>query len=328
MSDSPVAAPPPAPEPLFAIDVFSVYRGRLHLQGWLIGTDPARKLTLRAPGLSQGEVLLRSYGRMASPDVAAVHGPAASHVRFDETLPITGDFVPADAELVVSGADAAPLVIRDLGAPRHQRAPLLTSAFAQMLRQTPPGRLLEVGSRARSGITRRDLAPADWHYTGLDIVAGPNVDRVGDAHELDCIFPEERFDAVMAFSVLEHLLMPWKFAIALNAVLNIGAIGCFTTHQCWPLHDAPWDFWRFSDGAWAGILNRATGFEIIETGMGEPAVVVAQRCHSVTNFGESQHGYLASNVLFRKIGPTNLTWPVSVAEVTASSYPGGEVAPP
>ena len=132
----------------------------------------------------------------------------------------------------------------------------------------------------------------------------------------------------MAFSVLEHLLMPWKVAIELNAVLNDGAIGLFTTHQCWPIHDAPWDFWRFSDRAWDGLFNKSTGFEIIETSMGEPAFIVAQRCHVVTNFGMQQAGWLASNVLFRKIGPTQLRWDVQVADVVASSYPAGEVAAP
>jgi len=157
-------------------------------------------------------------------------------------------------------------------------------------------------------------------------MAGPNVDQIGDAHELSIIFPLKRFDAVMSLSVLEHLLMPWKFVIELNRVLNIGAIGLFTTHQCWPVHDAPWDFWRFSDRSWTSLLNRFTGFEIIETAMGEPAFVVAQRCHTVTNFGFHQGGFLASNVLFRKVSETTLTWPVGLTDILSSSYPKGELS--
>jgi len=181
---------------------------------------------------------------------------------------------------------------------------------------------------ARSAVTRRDFVPDSWGYQGMDIIAGPNVDIVGDAHELSSMFPQQRFDAVMAFSVLEHLLMPWKFILELNHILNDGAIGIFTTHQCWPLHDQPWDFWRFSDRAWAGLLNHETGFEIIEASMGEPAFVVAQRCHPVTNFGLQQGGYLASNVLFRKIGPTRLNWPVRLHDIVQTGYPEGELAEP
>jgi Methyltransferase domain len=136
------------------------------------------------------------------------------------------------------------------------------------------------------------------------------------------LFPPNSFDAVMAFSVLEHLLMPWKFVIELNRVLKKGAVGLFTTHQCWPLHDQPWDFWRFSDKAWDGLLNSATGFLIVEAEMGEPAFVVAQRCHPVTNFGDAQGGFLSSSVIFKKISDTSLEWPVKLAEVTTTTYPG------
>ena len=156
-------------------------------------------------------------------------------------------------------------------------------------------------------------------------MAGPNVDVVGDAHELSSVFPGQRFDAVFATSVLEHLLMPWKFAVELNRVMNPGALGLFTTHQCWPIHDQPWDFWRFSDQAWNGLLNAATGFEIIEARMGEPAFVVAQRCHPVTDFAPVPAGFLASNVLFRKVAETTLSWPVRVSDIVATSYPSGEV---
>ncbi len=91
------------------------------------------------------------------------------------------------------------------------------------------------------------------------------------------------------------------------------------------MHDQPWDFWRFSNRAWDGLLNRMTGFEIIEAAMSEPAYVVAQRCHPVTNFGLQQSGFLASNVLFRKIGPTALEWPVSLADTISTSYPIGNI---
>ena len=152
-------------------------------------------------------------------------------------------------------------------------------------------------------------------------MAGPNVDVVGDAHALSGLYPAEHFEAVMAFSVLEHLLMPWKFVLELNRVLKRDAIGLFTTHQSWPLHDAPWDYWRFSDKAWAGLLNRATGFEIIDAQLGEPAHLVAQRCSPTTAFAARPSAYLASFVLFRKVGGTELEWPVDLQEVTDTRYP-------
>ena len=135
-------------------------------------------------------------------------------------------------------------------------------------------------------------------------------------------FPAGHFDAVFAISVLEHILMPWKLAIEMNRILTLGGVGYLATHQGWPVHDAPWDFWRFSDTAWASLFNAATGFEIVAAQMGERASVVADHWHPVVDFG-SQPVYLSSVVLVRKVAETTLEWPVQVAQITASMYPGG-----
>jgi SAM-dependent methyltransferase len=183
-----------------------------------------------------------------------------------------------------------------------------------------PGGLLEIGARARSGVVRREVTPKGWTYTGLDIVPGENVDVVGDAHELSSIFPMSSFDAVMAFAVLEHVLMPWKLVLELNHVLKPGAVGLFVTHQAWPVHEEPWDFWRYSSWAWHALLNPHTGFEILETRMAEPASLVARVVHVGVNHGDVPC-YQSSSVLFRKVSGTALQWPVRVSDVTGTFYP-------
>ena len=55
--------------------------------------------------------------------------------------------------------------------------------------------------------------------------------------------------------------------------------------------------------------------------MGEPAFVVANRCHAANNFAEHPAGFLASSVLFKKIGETNLAWDVDIHDVLNNSYP-------
>ncbi len=306
----------------FAIDVFAVFNGMLSVSGWVIGATPIRRLELCSSGLPEGRAQLLSYGSIDSPDVAAQLGPAAATVRFAETLPFTAtNEALRDAYLLVRHETGETEIVRGLNVDQQDPAANLTARFAGLLRESKAGQLLEVGSRARSQIVRRDIVPPGWGYTGFDVLDGPNVDMVGDAHDLSIAFPQQRFDAVMAFSVLEHLLMPWKFILELNNVLNVGAVGLFTTHQCWPVHDAPWDFWRYSDRAWAGLLNGHTGFEIVSAQMAEPAFIVAQRCHPITNFGYAAGGFLASNVLFRKTGPTRLEWKVSLGDVVSTTYP-------
>src|SRR5438128_1005730 len=55
--------------------------------------------------------------------------------------------------------------------------------FARVAAMEAP-RVLEIGSRARSGTVYRGRLPASARYLGVDAVAGPNVDLVGDAHDL------------------------------------------------------------------------------------------------------------------------------------------------
>lgn len=313
----------------YSIDVFALFAGGLTISGWVMDDLPIRSIDLRSTGIAGGQQPIPSYGKMESPDVALAFGQSAERVRFAEKFVFDGsNEALADACLVIEYDWGGTTIIPKLGHARENPSSALTSQFWAALLKAPVGRLLEIGSRARSGIVRRELVPSTWSYTGLDVVHGPNVDLVGDVHEVSSLFPKSSFQAVMAFSVLEHLLMPWKMIIELNHVLATGALGLFTTHQCWPLHDQPQDFWRFSDRAWDALLNRVTGFEIIKAGMGEPAYVVAQRCHPVTNFGLQQGGFLASSVLFRKIGPTELQWPVSTNDIIDTAYPGGNLVTP
>lgn len=305
-----MAEPPPGIR-AGGIERYSIFHRHLHIKGTIEAPARVRRLELLMPG---GEALPLRFDP-----------PGPGMVGFDQVLAVPG--TPSEiaaATLLATLEDGREVRLIGLGESPFDPAHALSGEFQQLLHARPPGRMLEVGSRARSGIVRRDWTPAGWDYSGFDILAGPNVDVVGDAHTLSRHYPSASFDAVMAFSVLEHLLMPWKFAIELNRVLKPGAVGLFATHQCWPIHDQPWDFWRFSDSSWTALLNPATGFEIIAARVGEPAYVVAQRCSAATAFPEQPTGALASMVLFRKTGETTLDWPVELGTILQSNYPPGE----
>ncbi|HJW30392.1 MAG TPA: methyltransferase domain-containing protein, partial [Saprospiraceae bacterium] len=158
--------------------------------------------------------------------------------------------------------------------------PIFTSVhvftlFTEMMRKIDSPKILEVGSRA---VTKDSLYQflelgSPHQYTGLDIHDGPNVDKVGDAHELSAFFPGGHFDVIMSKSVFEHLAMPWKVVLEMNTVLKQNGLLFIHTLHTFPLHEKPWDFWRFSDEAWKVLLNKYTGFEIIETGMEYPCKI-------------------------------------------------------
>jgi hypothetical protein len=58
--------------------------------------------------------------------------------------------------------------------------------------------------------------------------------------------------------------MPWRVALEINKILRVGGSLWVQSHQTLGLHDFPWDYWRFSSESWASLLNKNTGFEIVD----------------------------------------------------------------
>lgn len=311
------------------IDECAEYYGGIVLRGWCHHA-PQRIVAVSAvfPG-GPTVVPVSSFGR-PSPDVATLHGEAAAHCRFDEWLAVPAESVGRDFYLrfflddhtTIQGDSA--LANAMAGDPYHTCWP----RFLERLRTLGPGPILELGSRARSAVTRREQIPAQLEYVGVDILPGPNVDVVGDAHELAQLVGRDRFIAAFSFSVFEHLAMPWKVALELNHVLRPGGLVFTSTHQTWPAHDEPWDFWRFSRHAWQPLFNAATGFEVLEAVCGDPARIHAYHTSVATRQLHLCPAYLGSACIARKTAETSLTWPVPREAATEAMYPAGELAEP
>lgn len=114
--------------------------------------------------------------------------------------------------------------------------------------------------------------------------------------------------------------MPWKVVIEINKVLKTNGIVMIFTHQTFPLHDQPWDFWRFSDTAWHGLFNKHTGFEIIETSLCDPVSIVAKNIYAGTLIMDSP-AYVHSMVVAKKISNTKLSWDVPTSSILDTIYP-------
>jgi hypothetical protein len=129
--------------------------------------------------------------------------------------------------------------------------------------------VLEVGSRKSSpySVSNRAHFASHVRFVGFDILPGANTDVVGDAHDLTGYFPERSLGAAYSLAVLEHLVMPWRFAVELNRVLELGALVYHATHQTWPPHAQPNDFYRYSDEALKFLFGADTGFEVIDSHM-------------------------------------------------------------
>ena len=158
---------------------------------------------------------------------------------------------------------------------------------------------------------------------GFDILQGENVDVVGDAHTMSRQLTNGHFNATMSLSVFEHLAMPWKVVLEMNKVMALNGVAYIQTHQSWPLHDTPWDFWRFSDTSWDALFNAHTGFEIVERAMDREHFIVPFIWRPDKADAEQAAGFEGSAVLVRKTGPCRLSWPMTPGDVTTTMYPDG-----
>jgi SAM-dependent methyltransferase len=189
-----------------------------------------------------------------------------------------------------------------------------------LLRDVERPRALELGSREVTGSSW--ARPPSWDCVGVDIVPGPGVDLVADAHELSQHVPRESFDAVFSSSVFEHLVMPWKVVLELNAILRTGGVAWIGTHDNFPVHEWPWDFFRFGEDVWPTLFSARTGFEIIGSRPLQPCRVRPD-APVLPTFAS----HAGTEVQARKIGPPlpGVHWDVSPRQVLPPGhfYPTG-----
>lgn len=297
----------------YNLDQFSILGRSLYIVGW------CQNYSLRLfYGGNELPLIVSSVDR---PDVAAVFDtPTAAQWGFIATALLPSDRI--DRSLL--RLEYAPGIAFD--DPARDCAPLEDMAFEKMQNRfihrvrDRGGSLLEIGSRARSGNSYRHWFPEDIDYVGFDITAGPNVDVVGDAHHMSEVMGRT-FDFMFSISVFEHLLMPWKVAIEMNRAMNMGGQAFIASHATYPLHDVPWDFWRFSTDAWKGIFNRHTGFTVLDAQYRYPAQIVPRHV-SGQGFEHTSltMGYFNSGCLIEKTSEACVEWAASPAEIYNLNY--------
>ena len=137
------------------------------------------------------------------------------------------------------------------------------SKFRENLGQLKSGTVLELGTRRVEGnppTVRRDWVPDGVRYIGCDYQSGFDVDEVVDAEKLSETFASGSIDAVIACSVFEHIRKPWIAAQEISKVLRRGGWAFVQTHQTFPIHAYPYDYWRFSREAMETLFSAECGF--------------------------------------------------------------------
>jgi SAM-dependent methyltransferase len=194
--------------------------------------------------------------------------------------------------------------------------------FLDQVKTSGEYNVLELGARKS---TIREHFDGCSRYVGVDIHPGPGVDVAGDIHELSSALSplNMSFDAVVTISTFEHLVMPWKAVLEINKVMKPGGLLFIATHPTWPPHELPWDFWRFADGAFHGLLNRATGFEILRCDSGLPCTILPLGTEKSTVGILGQPASMGISVVARKNTDArpDLQWNVATDEILTTAYP-------
>lgn len=151
------------------------------------------------------------------------------------------------------------------------------------------------------GCERSPYAHLFPNRVGLDITDGEYVDVVGDAHNLP--FEDNTFDVVLCTEVLEHLHTPEKAAAEMIRVLKPGGKLVLTTRFMFPVHVAPYDYYRYTAYGLLHLFSSLTEKEIIrETNSIECLAILCQRVafQSKLHGGKLTRGFflLLAQILF------------------------------
>jgi SAM-dependent methyltransferase len=128
--------------------------------------------------------------------------------------------------------------------------------MTELLNAAPPWTktVLDVGSYDENGTNRPLVEGRGWHYTGLDIRDGPNVDIIAGPYLYP--FEDNSFDLVISGQAMEHVedLRSW-----INECVRVLAPGgrlCITTVWKMFYHPFPVDCWRIMPDGMRWLFNQ------------------------------------------------------------------------
>lgn len=154
------------------------------------------------------------------------------------------------------------------------------NTFIRRMKEKDQPSVLELGTRRVNpavSTMRRRYVPHAAEYVGTDFRDGLDVDVIADVHELSGVFGENRFDAVISCSTFEHLRYPWIAVVEINRVLRPGGLVFVQTHQTFPLHAHPHDYFRFSRDGLEALFAEQVGFQTVLSAHNFRCAIVSTR---------------------------------------------------
>ena len=129
-------------------------------------------------------------------------------------------------------------------------------------RRNEPLVIVDIGSHDLNGSYRELFACPPWHYIGVDLAAGHNVDVVLHDPYRWREFRSKFADVVICGQTFEHTEFFWETMLEIARILKPGGLCCIIAPSSGPEHRYPRDCWRiFADGLSA--VARYAGLEVV-----------------------------------------------------------------
>ena len=134
----------------------------------------------------------------------------------------------------------------------------LAAHVKRSLSEVGTGRLLDLGCGEKPFLVYRPPNVTDW--VGLDVPENPHADVHGYADALP--FEHDSFNTVLCTELLEHVTKPERVVREIARVLKPGGYVVLTVPLYFPIHEEPYDFFRYTPYG-LRFLFEGAGLEVI-----------------------------------------------------------------
>jgi len=122
--------------------------------------------------------------------------------------------------------------------------------------------IIDIGSYDVNGTFKPYFDKPKWKYFGVDIAAGPNVDKVlEDPYNWDI---KEKFDVVISGSTIEHVPDMKRWILEIPKIIKPKGLVVIQAPFSHGEHRHPVDCWRIVRDGMEWLLKEICGFEILE----------------------------------------------------------------
>jgi hypothetical protein len=90
-------------------------------------------------------------------------------------------------------------------------------------------------------------------YVGCDMQEGPGVDRILNLHSIE--LPSDTAGTVLLMDTLEHVEFVRKALEEVHRILKTNGMVVTSSVMKFPIHDYPYDYWRFTPEAFRSLLR-------------------------------------------------------------------------